>query len=340
MGLNGMGKSTLIQSLLLLRQSADTDLRKLKLNGDLVNIGHGKDALYNFADSDKLAFGLNFDIEGKQSECELEYQYSKENDVLNLYSNKDSLLMPVLPLFSNKFIFLNAERKAPATDYEMSVDKVENLMLGIHGELAVHFLSRYGEEIQVADNLCLSSTPSKFLIHQVQSWMNVISPGIDIDIKDYQDIDRTVISYGFKTDSISTNKFRPTNVGFGISYILPVLVACLCGKYELIIMENPEAHLHPKGQAKMGELMARCADCGTQLFIETHSDHLLNGIRVAVKEKVMSANDVRINYFTKTVEDGQNFTKNHPIRIGVNGALSEYPDDFIDEWENQLMKLL
>lgn len=77
-----------------------------------------------------------------------------------------------------------------------------------------------------------------------------------------------------------------------------------------------------------------------QLFIETHSDHIVNGLRVAVKEGIIAPKQVCINYFTKKVKDGESFTINTPIKIGSNGELSEYPQDFIDEWENQLMKLI
>ena len=115
---------------------------------------------------------------------------------------------------------------------------------------------------------------------------------------------------------------------------------CLSGIHKLVMIENPEAHLHPKGQAKMGELIARCAASGVQLFVETHSDHIVNGLRVAVKEKIITPKQVGINYFTKNIENGESYTVNTPIKIGINGELSYYPQDFIDEWENQLMKLI
>lgn len=75
MGLNGMGKSTVIQSLLLLRQSLKSGLKQLSLNGSMVEIGRGKDALYNFAETEKIHFDLDFvqDEEEKESffECKL-----------------------------------------------------------------------------------------------------------------------------------------------------------------------------------------------------------------------------------------------------------------------------
>ena len=245
------------------------------------------------------------------------------------------------PLFTTDFVFLNAERMSPATAYEMSYDEVtNNHTIGIHGELAAHFLSMYGDSLIVPESMCLKSASSNKLLDQVQEWMKVISPGINITTEELPQIDKVVVSYGFQTDTISTNLFRPTNVGFGISYILPVVIACLSGIHKLIIIENPEAHLHPKGQAKMGELIARCATAGIQLFVETHSDHIVNGLRVAVKEKIICPKQVCINYFSKKIEKDQSYTINNQIKIGVNGELSDYPQDFIDEWENQLMKLI
>ena len=343
MGLNGMGKSTVIQSLLLLRQSLKSGLKQLSLNGSMVEIGRGKDALYNFAETEKIHFDLDFvqDEEEKESFLNVSYEYSAKSDVLNLLEGHVDPEIFSQPLFTTDFVFLNAERMSPATTYEMSYDEVtNNHTIGIHGELAAHFLSMYGDSLIVPKSMCLETASSNKLLDQVQEWMKVISPGVNITTEELPQIDKVVVSYGFQTDTISTNRFRPTNVGFGISYILPVIIACLSGIHKLIIIENPEAHLHPKGQAKMGELIARCATAGTQLFIETHSDHIVNGLRVAVKEKVIHSKQVCINYFTKRVEEGQNYTINNPIKIGLNGELSDYPQDFIDEWENQLMQLI
>lgn len=342
MGLNGMGKSTIIQSLLLLRQSMKSNLNQLSLNGNLVEIGRGKDALYNFAEVEKIHFNLGFLQEDTEYALNVGYAYSAQNDVLNLIEGGH--IVPKIsshPLFTNEFVFLNAERLSPTTAYGMSYDEVaNNHTIGIHGELAAHFLSMYGDSLIVPRPMRLETAASNKLIDQVQEWMKVISPGVNIATEELSQIDKVVISYGFQTDTISTNRFRPTNVGFGISYILPVLVACLSGLHKLIVIENPEAHLHPKGQAMMGNLMARCASADIQLFIETHSDHIVNGLRVAVKEKIIPPEQVSINYFTKQVEQGQNYTINTPIKVGINGELSNYPQDFIDEWENQLMKLI
>lgn len=343
MGLNGMGKSTVIQSLLLLRQSLKSGLKQLSLNGSMVEIGRGKDALYNFAETENINFDLGFIQDGGKKEFSLNvsYAYSAESDVLSQIEGHVDFEIFSQPLFTTDFVFLNAERMSPTTAYKMSYDEVtNNHTIGIHGELAAHFLSMYGDSLIVPRSMCLETASSNKLLDQVKEWMKEISPGINITTEELPQIDKVVVSYEFQTDTISTNKFRPTNVGFGISYILPVIVACLSGIHKLIIIENPEAHLHPKGQAKMGELIARCATSGTQLFVETHSDHIVNGLRVAVKEKIIHPKQVCINYFTKKIEKDQNYTINNPIKIGVNGELSDYPQDFIDEWENQLMKLL
>ena len=100
------------------------------------------------------------------------------------------------------------------------------------------------------------------------------------------DIVRMNFSFVDKNAGVTSNEYRPTSVGFGIAYVLPVLVALLSAneKY-MVIIENPEAHLHPRGQVAMGELIARAAAAGVQVIVETHSDHVLNGVRLAVKGK-------------------------------------------------------
>ena len=99
----------------------------------------------------------------------------------------------------------------------------------------------------------------------------------------------------------------------------------------------------------MGNLIARAAAYGVQVFVETHSDHVINGIRVAVKKGVVKPEDVNIAFFERkgheiTAEDGTKHKEYYAdvrnIKIDGNGSLSEYPEDFMDEWNNQLMRLM
>src|SRR5690606_34572833 len=103
----------------------------------------------------------------------------------------------------------------------------------------------------------------------------------------------------------SSQKLRPSNVGFGLTYSLPLVVACLIAKPgSVLLLENPEAHLHPQGQAALGELIVRAARDGVQILVETHSDHVLNGIRLAVKRQLISKDDVVVHYFQRAVDTG------------------------------------
>ena len=70
------------------------------------------------------------------------------------------------------------------------------------------------------------------------------------------------------------------------------------------MVENPEAHLHPSAQAAMGEFLAISAASGIQVILETHSDHVLNGIRRAVKKGLITHHDVAIHFFTGEVPVG------------------------------------
>lgn len=105
-------------------------------------------------------------------------------------------------------------------------------------------------------------------------------------------------------------------------------------------MENPESHLHPKGQSKIGSLIAYAAQSGVQIILETHSDHIINGIRVAVKQQKLEKKNVKIFYFERFVNDIEMQTIVYNILIDDNGELNNYPKGFFDEWDEQLSKLL
>ena len=98
----------------------------------------------------------------------------------------------------------------------------------------------------------------------------------------------------------------------------------------------------------MGELLARAAAYGVQLFVETHSDHVINGVRVAVADRLIQPDDVNIAFFERkehdvSRDDGsvevETYAEVCNIKMDKRGFLSEYPEGFMDEWNNQLLEL-
>ena len=132
----------------------------------------------------------------------------------------------------------------------------------------------------------------------------------------------------FRDLDVTADWARPANVGFGLTYSLPIIVAALGSTpgAAVFIVENPEAHLHPKAQSEIGKFLVRVAASGVQTIVETHSDHVLNGVRIAVAaERLLSADDVAIHFFGAA---GGEVTE---ITLSDNGGLSVWPPGFFDQ---------
>jgi predicted ATPase len=147
------------------------------------------------------------------------------------------------------------------------------------------------------------------------------------------------LEYSFARGGSVSRNYRPTNVGFGITFILPVLVAVLSAQPgTLLLVENPEAHLHPKGQSMLAQLIAKAAASGVQVIVESHSDHFLNGLRIAVRQKIISPDHLSANFFQ--FDPNSKSSKITKIGIDENGRVDNWPEDFFDEWEKSLEKLM
>ena len=139
--------------------------------------------------------------------------------------------------------------------------------------------------------------------------------------------------------SVSTNEYRSVNVGFGITYTLPVVVSLLSSAPgDLVFIENPEAHLHPRAQSKLGELIARAASSGVQVIFETHSDHVLNGIRIAIKTGLLKSEQAAVLFFSKGEESKS--TSVTTLNIDQNGRIDNWPSGFFDEFEKSIESLI
>jgi predicted ATPase len=342
-GLNGQGKSSVLQALLLLRQSYQQNLlpgEGLALNGDLVRIGTAKDALYEDARDDTIGFNLycTDDIFGKWL-----FKYDSDADVLQLMTSSDADVLPKMfdnHLFHDDFQYLQAERLGPRVSSEKSDFYVrQHRQIGTRGEYSADFLSSFGRKIKSLNGVRHPKAISSDLIDQTEAWLHEITPNTRLKHIQHPGTDLVSLQYAFEMEWGMSSYYRSTNVGFGLAYTLPVLLAILsASENALLLFENPEAHLHPKGQFKLGELMARAANCGVQIVAETHSDHILNGVRVAVHSGILRPDIVKLHFFER--EPDKLDTRVISPQIDHNGRIDQWPEGFFDEWDKTLEALL
>jgi predicted ATPase len=346
-GLNAVGKSSIIQSLLLLRQSLQNGSFEKGLflkNDEYVSLGLSKDVLsINEEEGAPISFMLEFDFE---HELSLVFTAERGKDVLPL----KKLEMPNAdwqqePLFSKGFQYLSANRINPDTRYETSpshVDDYEDFSLGKEGEYTVHYLAIHKDKPLKNPKLKHKDAKSDTLLDNVSAWLSDISPGVKVNSVYYPELESASLSYEFSILQGYTSPFKPTNVGFGLTYVLPIITALLSlPKGGMLIVENPESHLHPSGQSKIAQLCALASEkADLQIILESHSDHIFNGLRVSVKKGTISHELINTYFLYRDKNSASHETQLKPIYINEEGKADEWPAGFFDEWDKQLDKLL
>lgn len=326
-GLNGSGKSSVIQSLRMLF-NANANISPY-ING----FGDFKELLSEFAKghADEIDFSLKF----------------QDNSIvsLNLTGRNDAFEVE-MPKF--RFDYISADRFGPSIVLPTLNDR--SIHIGSKGEYSADYFLKF-ERIKVHEKLIFPGSKSKLIDAQLKHWINEISPGVNL-----------VFSSDPKHDSsnVEIDGHRATNAGFGVSYSLPIILAALVlssndGDAEIentnarawydeykegntvLIIENPEAHLHPKGQTAMGELLALAASCGIQILVETHSDHFIDGVRIAAKKhESINSEDLLIHFFKKSDEG---ISTSEEIKILPSGSLDKWPKGFFDQMDLNLKRL-
>jgi predicted ATPase len=342
-GLNSTGKSTVLQAMLLLRQSHEDRILEntgLTLDGPLVQLGTARDVLFEGAKEESIEFGVRWD-DGMQAT--FVFGYDQATDVLTFLNSDIKGMFTAQSLFTDRFHYLEAERIGPRSAFEMSEFEVHrHRQLGTSGEYTAHFMALFGSELNVSPAMRHPNANSPSLRDQVEAWMSEISPGLRLHFNAHRTMDLVNLGVSFTAVGIvSTNEYRSANVGFGITYTLPIVVSLLSSnKGDLVFLENPEAHLHPRAQSKIGELITRACSSGVQVIFETHSDHVLNGVRIAVKAGVLNANDATVLFFDKDKVGDRLKTQVSTLLIDSDGRIANWPVGFFDEFEKSIERLM
>jgi predicted ATPase len=402
-GVNGRGKSTLLQSLLLMKQSIEHDENtdKILLNGSCVNLNSFDDVRNKDTLRDKaIIFKYHYQSICAESRVEngyfeyhltenlkdemilqipqfilyakpkLESDVKPDNILFNIeniftfgYKNYYYIHSPLIAytglsnLVPSKFEstrsdelgnestyslewtynptlsldsihYVSADRIGPKDFYlKSTLDKFPNV--GARGEFTANLLYKKQGDL-VNDRLCLGED-AKTLITQTEAWLSKIFGGAKLEIPSSKS---SVLELLFNT-SASKDRFKPANVGFGFHSVLPIIVSGLIAKEgEILIVENPEIHLHPRAQSELTKFLAKVSTCGVQVLVESHSDHILNGLRIAVLDKIIDSEDLSILYF-------QNDLENPVVQISVqsDGGIEEWPDDFFDQTTKDFERL-
>ena len=344
-GLNSAGKSSVIQGILLLRSLAEhclaagpgnaMSIQDFPLNGNyLLSLGStietiSKDTgkVFNFLlSADKHSIRVNFSTDKSLADT----VYS-----VNALFTKEFLESCIA---KSDFYYLNAERLGPRIRHFVNENSSNtNIHCGYRGEFTVEVLVRTRNNteffpVEEAKWLNHTKLPGfQDIISYSAEWLKFITPGADL-------VDAEVLGK-IRSATINLNGNTPPNVGFGISYSLPIVVTGLLAKKgSIMIVENPEAHLHPKGQSNIGYFLGQMASAGIQVIIETHSEHIVNGIRRAALElPILNPSDISISFFKGVNNDKQ--ADISTINILDNGDLSDFPIDFFDQVRQDLMEL-
>ena len=353
-GANAAGKSSVLQALVLLHQTMREHewSSRLMLNGTAVELGtvadvidqvHGRRSC-EITLLDDAASYFRWEFEGERDEMSMSVRRARgeTDDGTGWDVNESERFRYLLPhdlssghSLANRLCgltYLTAERLGPREYYPLDDPQLTPLV-GPRGEHAVSILHS-GRDTHVLHSLvALGAPPTRF--RQVEAWMDRFFPGCGLAIEQVPRANAVTLGIRVSTD---TDFHRPIHTGFGLTQVLPIVVAALsANRDDLLLIENPEVHLHPAGQAKIGEFLTKVAAAGVQVLIETHSDHVLNGIRRAVKSHTLPSEDVALHFFRPRRENrtGGEPQVQSPV-LDADGNIDSWPDGFFDQFDRDM----
>ena len=328
-GANGYGKSSTIQALLLFKQAVD-NASFVNLNGDFgLELGEVIDIInQNYSEPHIVLSLTNEGTKENSSECHFDIEDRDEELTLNCTFPAE---IKEEKLKQKEFYYVSAERNGPRISQPLA--SMEFLSVGTKGERTAQVIATKGGLTKVDNNRIFQSSRNPNLDAQVNEWLSYIFPGIKISAN----IDNSLLRASIKVSNTYSKSVHAPNMGFGVSFVLPIIVDGLVAKKgSFFIIENPEAHLHPAAQTAIGYFLATIAHAGVNVIVETHSDHVIDGIQLfVVRNKEWHGHVTINNYGLNTDSDEPLIT---PITLDENGDYSEWPDGFMDQTQKNYIE--
>jgi predicted ATPase len=308
------------------RETTQIELKEIELDAEDIDL-HSK-IQYNHG---KSTYSLSIDYNENGERKRYVYPHVKPikfydcRPIFRSDENREVMRsMRRLPIFNfgssierefHNLFYLGPLRDFPRRIYGASGQAPQDV--GIRGERALEVLRISGRNAQIS---------KRNVERQAKKWLKLFNIADDIQLDQIVEAMYYII---FVIDSATKTRVNLADIGFGASQTLPIIIQSFYAPPQsLLLIEQPEIHLHPKAQSILGDLFIEAANGSDRSFIiETHSEHILSRVRRRMAEHKVKCEDVAIYYFEPSI-DG---TIIRNVTLNDQGQYLDFPEGFFEE---------
>lgn len=320
-GPNSSGKSSAIQAFLMASDNARADRGVHKLVCKHMKTPSFKE-VRNFVTNAKM---YEVDVNG------VKMTFSPADDSLigteveqaEGFSERDLFFL------TKRVLYLPAVRTSELSETRINQNPDSNA-LGLFGEYVIDYYQNHKDQL-LPDEVIMDRRSLTFS-GQLNYWLKKLTGyGIQVQLDGAE--------YKVRYIGVGGKDIHPHNVGTGVSFITGVLIAGLasCFSSGLLIVENPEIHLHPSAQADILNFLAMISKIGTQVMVETHSDHLFNGARRLLRNGTIENNNVKVFNFRRA-DNGTSVISN--VVLNQYGGIVNDEPGLFDQFDRDLEAII
>ena len=336
-GSNAAGKSSLVQSILLAFKSWENCEKKQVNTNKVFGVNLGIPISIVSEDLEEKDIEIGLFTDGIANRLVLGLPKDNEEIYFNIINYEEIVERKThdCNLDKLRLFFLNAERQGPRI--VSVIQDIVPFSVGNTGENTGYILSEMDKFQKLSGHFKLPKDLRIAAIDRFsancEEWLNFVIPQTKLQYS--VDIERNITTLKMQNQG----EFHlPVATGFGITYVLPIIVQALAASLitnSILIIENPEAHLHPLSQSRLGKFLALVSANGVQIILETHSEHIVDGCRIQAARETMCS-DAQVLFFEKK----ENTSMCNRIEIMNNGELEGWPEGFFDQKRQDLRELL